>query len=173
MQLHQLNLAREKAHRPSQSFFMQQMEGTTSNTTVSGCNASEQNQTASTCVLQMQQLETSLHLLLARKAFRAGGGGQGNQAQLRSQQGSSHPAASSCSRWWLLNGAGSPTCSTCASQRPRQHHLWAPGRQKSGSLPEQTSWDTAPRSGATRVLQLHIPIFKQEKLKQRARAGFL
>lgn len=41
------------------------------------------------------------------------------------------------------------------------------------SFPEQTSWDTAPRSGATRMLQLHIPTFKQEKLKQRARAGFL
>lgn len=97
-------------------------------------------------------------------------GGQGNQAQLCSQQGSSHPTAS---HWWLLNGAGSPTHSTCASQRPRQHQLWAPGRQKSGSFPEQTSWDTAPCSGATRMLQLHIPIFKQEKLKQRARAGFL
>lgn len=56
--------------------------------------------------------------------------------------------------------------STFAFQRPRECDLSEPGMQKSGSFPEGASWVTAPCSGARQMLQLHIPIFKQEKLKQ-------
>lgn len=69
------------------------MERAMRNATVSQCSRSEQNRTASTCVLQMQQLETLLHVLLARKAFRARGGGGGGVRETRHSSVPSRAAA--------------------------------------------------------------------------------
>lgn len=59
----------------------------------------------------------------------------------------------------------SPTAFNFCFPEAKECDPLAPGRQKMGSFPDEPPGLTAPRSGATRMLRLHVPIFKQEKIK--------